>query len=235
MTTGRDWEDEADRLAARALADGLPTRWFDELWTAGERDEVDVPWDRSAPHPVVVEHAAAIPDGHDRKAVVVGAGLGADAEHLSDHGWRTVAFDVSPAAMRLARARHPESSVDYRVADLLELPSDLTGPFDLVVEVFTVQALPPSVRAAAIRGVRSLLAPGGVLLVVEVVRPDGESPMAGPPWLLDRAAMTSFAGDDVTFASLAPVANPSGPGSRPLWVGVLRRDHEDAGATLAGE
>jgi SAM-dependent methyltransferase len=224
MATDRDWEDAADRLAARALADGAPTRWFDELWTAGERDEVDVPWDRSAPHPFVVEQAATLGDVAGRSAVVVGAGLGADAEHLSERGWRTVAFDVSPAAVRLARDRHPATSVDYQVADLLELPSSLTRGFDLVVEVFTVQALPPSVRATAIRGVRSLLAPGGTLLVVAVVRPDDESQMDGPPWLLDRPAMTAFAGDDVAFASLATVPNPMRPDARPHWVGVLRRD-----------
>ena len=220
----RDWEVAADRLAARALADGEPTRWFDELWTACERDEIEVPWDRSVPHPFVVVHTANAGDGGGRRVVVVGAGLGADAEHLAERGWRTVAFDVSPAAVRFARDRHVGSLVEYRVADLLDLPPDLIGAFDLVVEVFTVQALPPSVRPAAVSGVRRLLAPGGELLVIEVVRPDGESLTAEPPWLLDRAEVTSFASDDVTFASLISAANPNGPEARPLWVGVLRRD-----------
>jgi hypothetical protein len=114
--------------------------------------------------------------------------------------------------------------VDYRVADLLELPSDLIGAFDLVLEVFTVQALPPSVRPAASRGVRSLLAPGGDLIVVEVVRPDDQSPMSGPPWLLDREAMTSFAADDVGLVSLTAATNPIRPDALPLWIGVLRRE-----------
>ena len=72
-------------------------------------------------------HAAVRGDGAGRRAVVVGAGLGADAEHLVQHGWRTVAFDVSPAAVRLARQRHPDSQVAYQVADLLALPPDLVG------------------------------------------------------------------------------------------------------------
>ena len=234
MATDRDWEDAADQLAAQAMADGEPTRWFDELWSAGERDELDVPWDRSAAHPFVVAHADASGDGRGRSAVVVGAGLGADAEHLAERGWRTVAFDVSPAAVRLARERHPGSSVDYRVADLLALPSDLIGAFDLVVEVYTVQALPPSVRAAASAGVRSLVAAGGELVVVEVVRPDDESAMDGPPWLLDRDAMTSFAADDVAFVSLAEAANPTWPNARPLWIGVLRRDEPVRGPDSGG-
>lgn len=144
--TDRDWEDEADRLAARAMADGEPTRWFDELWSAGAREEVPVPWDRAAPHPLFVEHLDARGDRAGSRAVVVGAGLGADAEHLAGRGWRTVAFDVAPAAVSLARTRHPDSTVDYRVADLLALPPELLGVFDLVVEIYTVQALPRSVH-----------------------------------------------------------------------------------------
>jgi hypothetical protein len=218
-----DWEDEADRLAARAVADGEPTRWFDELWSAGARDEVPVPWDRAAPHPLLVEHLDARSDRAGGRAAVVGAGLGADAEHLAGRGWHTVAFDVAPAAVSLARTRHPGSSVDYRVADLLALPPELLGAFDLVVEIYTVQALPRSLRVAATAGVRQLVAPGGEVLAVEVVRDEATSPSAGPPWLLDRPEMELLADDEVTMMSLQAVANPYGPDARPLWWAVLRR------------
>jgi SAM-dependent methyltransferase len=224
--TGRDWEDEADRLAARAIADGEPTRWFDELWSAGARDEVDVPWDRAEPHPLLARHVDALGDGAGRAAVVVGAGLGADAELLADRGWRTVAFDVAPAAVRLARDRHPGSSVDYQVADLLALPDDLVGAFDLAVEIYTVQALPRSLRAAAIAGVRRLVAPGGELLVVQVVRDAATDPSVGPPWWFDREEITAFAGDGLTLDSLAEVPNPYGPEAHPLWRAVLHRAPE---------
>ena len=92
-----------------------------------------------------------------------------------------------------------------------------------MVEVFTVQALAPSVRSVAVGGVRSLVAPGGELLAVEVVRPGDQDPADGPPWLLDRTEMTSFAGDEVTLSSLRAAANPLRPDGRPLWVGVLHR------------
>jgi SAM-dependent methyltransferase len=221
--TDRDWEDEADRLAARAVADGEPTRWFEELWSAGARAEVDVPWDRAGPHPFLAEHVESLGDGAGRRAVVVGAGLGADAEHLAARGWRTVAFDVAPAAIGLARDRHPGSAVDYRVADLLALPGDLVGRFDLVVEIYTVQALPRSVRAAAMAGVQSLVAPGGELFVVQVERDAATSAEAGPPWLLDRDEMAAFAGDGLVLESLAARPNPYGSEARPLWCAVLRR------------
>ena len=44
-----DWDAESARLAARALADGRPTAWFEELYAAGAREEITMPWDRTRP------------------------------------------------------------------------------------------------------------------------------------------------------------------------------------------
>lgn len=223
MTQGRDWDAVADALAARAVAEGDPTRWFDELWAAGERDEIDLPWDRTEPTDLVAAHLDDVGPGAGRRAVVVGAGLGADAELLARSGWRTVAFDVSPAAVRVVQDRYPNSTVDHRVADLLDLSDDLVGAFDLVVEVFTVQALHPSLRAQATAGVRRLLAPGGTVLAVQFVR-GARGADLGPPWLLDRAEMESFAADDVRLVSLDAVTHAARPDGPQRWVAVLTRE-----------
>jgi SAM-dependent methyltransferase len=220
----RDWDVLASRLGSRAAADGAPTRWFEELWSAAARDEVDLPWDRRCAYPPVADHVAALGDAAGRRAVVVGAGLGADAELLAAHGWRTTAFDIAPSAVDAVRGRYPGSPVAYRVADLLSLPDDLVGAFDLVVEVFTVQALPPSLRSPASAAVRSLLAPGGELLAVQLVREDGDDSSQGPPWPLDRAEMEGLAGEDVRLVTLGRRAHPARPDGPPLWVAVLRRD-----------
>ncbi|WP_392542157.1 class I SAM-dependent methyltransferase [Oryzobacter telluris] len=216
----RAWEPAADRLGQAAAADGEPTRWFEELWSAAARDELDTPWSRTQPYPPVADLVAAQGDGIGRRGVVVGAGLGADAEHLAERGWATTAFDVSASAVDLARGRHPDTVVDYRVADLFALPDDLVGAFDLVLEVFTVQALPPVVREEAAAAVRSLLAPGGTLLAVQVVREAGESPDDGPPWLLDAEGMRVFEGDDVVLDDLERGPVPNG---RALFLATLRR------------
>ena len=219
----RDWDREADRLAGEAGAAGEPTRWFEQLWSAAARDEVDMPWDRTEAYPPVAAYVADTGDGAGRRAVVVGAGLGADAELLATHGYRTVAFDLAPSAVALARSRHPDSEVDFRVSDLLDLPDDLVGAFDLVVEVFTVQALPRTLREKAVAAVRSLLAPGGVLLAVQFVLPDGADPEQGPPWLLTRDEIESFAGGDVEQVSLTRQPHPRRPGGPQAWVGVFDR------------
>ena len=220
----RDWDELADELGVRAVADGEPTRWYDELWSAANRGEVPLPWDHTDPHPVLADWLAQWPgaaDGEGRRAVVIGCGLGGDSEHLARHGWRTTAFDISPAAVAAVRERYPDSAVDYREGDLLDLADDLVGAFDLVVEIYTLQALHPSLRERAVAGVRRLLAPGGRALVVQVVRRDDQPRTDHPPWTLTRAEMEAVAGDDVVLESLDEVL-PEGRVS-PLWEMVLRR------------
>ena len=110
----RDWVEFADRRGARAVEDGEPTRWFEEIWSAGARDEIEVPWDRDSAYAPVLDFVDATGAGEGRRAVVVGAGLGADAELLAACGYSTVAFDIAPSAVELARRRHPDSAVSYR-------------------------------------------------------------------------------------------------------------------------
>ena len=222
MTQDRDWDQLADELGVAAVADGEPTRWYDELWSAAARGEVAMPWDRTHPHDLLAAYLADRGAAGGR-AVVVGMGYGADAEHLASLGWTTTAFDISPAAVAATRERYPDSPVVYRVADLLDLPSDLVGAFDLVVEIYTIQALHGSVRARAVAGVRSLVGPGGTLFVVQIVREDDEAVAAEPPWLLDRAEMEALEGDGLVTESLERLPNRAQPELRDRWRMVLTR------------
>jgi 2-polyprenyl-3-methyl-5-hydroxy-6-metoxy-1,4-benzoquinol methylase len=38
-------------------------------------------------------------DGRGRRALVVGCGLGQDAEYVAGHGFDAVAFDIAPTAV----------------------------------------------------------------------------------------------------------------------------------------
>lgn len=181
----RDWDERAGDLSAEAIAAGEPTAWFDRLYAEGTAGIVSMPWDRDAPQVELGhwwrERGAALAPG---RAVVVGCGLGADAELLAASGHRTTAFDIAPTAVAEARRRHPDTAVDYRVADLLDLPDDLVGAFELVLEIFTLQALPDPPRAQAAAGVASLLAPGATLLVIAFRHDSADPPTGGPPYPL---------------------------------------------------
>jgi SAM-dependent methyltransferase len=193
ITERQDGDERAAQLAAESIARGEATEWFDRLYVEARDGRTHVPWDRAAPHPLVAEWVQRRrPDRSGRSAVVVGCGLGYDAELLALAGFAVTAFDVAETGIAMARGRHPGSPVDYRTADLFALPASWAGAFDLVVEVFTVQALPIARRTEATRCVAGLVAPGGTLLVVASSREDDTVP-DGPPWPLTRAEIDAFA------------------------------------------
>ena len=197
------------------------TRWFEPLYTAARKGTGTVPWDRGEAHPLLVAWAAEEDvRGAGRRALVIGAGLGSDAEHLASLGFTTTAFDVAPTAVAMARERFPGSAVDYRVADLLDLPGEWAGAFDLVVEIITVQALPEELRAAATAAIAATVAPAGTLFVVSGVR-DGP-PEPGPPWPLTREQVEAFAVGGLELARLDRVPLPDAPAQR-RWLAVLHR------------
>jgi SAM-dependent methyltransferase len=196
-----DPDELVRQLAAQSLAVDDPTGWFERLYVAATEDPSVVPWDRGGPQARLVEWAAATGvTGGGRRALVVGCGLGADAEYVAGLGFDTTAFDVSETAVRIARERFPGSPVRYLVADLLDPPVAWRAAFDLVVESYTVQSLPESAHPGAIEQVTRLVAPGGTLLVIAAGRDAREPVREGPPWPLTEAEIAAFA-----VAGLQPV------------------------------
>ena len=189
--TSHDPDEDARRLSGEALRDGDPTGWFERLYADAAQGQAIVPWDRRAPHPLLVDWVERQP-ATSGLTLVVGSGLGDDAAFLAAHGYRVIAFDISRSAIESARRRFPASPVDFRIADLLNPPAEWRQHFDLVVETYTTQSLPVRLRATVALHVGRFVAPGGKLLVLAVAQ-DGDAPVDGPPWPLSRADLESFA------------------------------------------
>lgn len=184
-------EPDTTRLAAASLAAGDPTGWFEQLYAEAGAGIAEVPWDVPRPSKLLAEWARDHEvTGAGRRALVVGCGLGRDAEFLAGLGFTTTAFDISATAVRTARERHPDSPVEYGVADLLDPPPQWRGGFELVVESNNVQALPRPERDRAIANVGPLVAPGGTLLVLAAAT---GTDTGGPPWPLTRDEVEAFA------------------------------------------
>jgi SAM-dependent methyltransferase len=186
---------DVDAIARQHLEAGDPVGWFEPVYREARWEAEAIPWVGQQPHPYVVdwlERPAPQPVGS--RAVVVGCGLGDDAVALARSGYATTAFDIAPRAVSWARRRFLRSGVEWRVADVLDLPEELVGAFDLVVEVRTVQSLPGVVRDAAMQGVASLAAPGGVVLVVTLLAASSEAASAadGPPWPQAPAELAAY-------------------------------------------
>jgi SAM-dependent methyltransferase len=192
--------------------------WFETIYANAREHQGRVPWDRHGPHPELVAWLHDHPAQGDVRALVVGSGLGDDAEAVAAAGYDTTAFDVSPSAVEGARLRHPGSRVSYQVADLLALPEAWRKGFALVVEIWTVQAMPMALREPAIAVIRNLVLPGGTLLVIANSRPDHQVVPSGPPWPLSREEMASFAADGLHRTSLRHDG-----GDRGTWVGLFHR------------
>ena len=131
-----------------------------------------------------------------------------------------MAFDVSPTAVATARARFPDSRVDYRVADLLDPPAQWRAAFDLVVESLTVQSMPPRLHAQAIAGVAGMVAAGGRLLVVATARDGDDEVRDGPPWPLARREIDAFADGDLEPVRVELIRASGVP---PRWRAEFRR------------
>ncbi len=167
-----------------------PTSWFEELYARADAGEAEVPWHKGAPNPRLVDWGP--PDGAGKRALVVGSGLGDDAEYVAARGYDTTAFDVSPTAIAMSERRFPDSPVGYVVANLLDPPAEWRHAFDIVVENITVQAMPPEYHAEASAGIAEFVAPGGTLLVLSAAREEDDAVTDGPPWPLTRAEIDAF-------------------------------------------
>jgi SAM-dependent methyltransferase len=200
-----------------------PSDLFEAIYAGAEVGAAKPPWDYGAPRPQLVEWAEAQDlVGAGREALVVGCGYGADAEFLAVLGFRTTGFDFAPTAIAGARRKHPATEVTYLVADVLDLPREWEGRFDLVVESLTVQSMPPAQHRVAARSIAALVAPEGTLLVLATAREDG-SEVNGPPWPLSGAEVELFADSDLVMRRLERIESGA------WWRAELSR--EEAGST----
>lgn len=186
--------DEEARNRVRAIAQGFLSRgeatgWFEPLYKSAGGDADVIPWADRKPNHNLTEWLDREDLGARGRALVVGCGLGDDAEELSRRGWNVTAFDISPTAIDWCRKRFPNTKVDYVAADLLDPPASWKRAFDLVFESYTLQAVPPEVRDRMIPRVGEFVAPGATLLIVCRGRDENEA-QTPLPWPLPRSALS---------------------------------------------
>ena len=186
-----DAHAEALRLAEEAHARGEETAWLEPFYAAAAGDPSRVPWADRRPNPNLVPWLDAR-ESHGGRALVVGCGLGDDAEELARRGYDVTAFDIASSAVSWARSLHPSSPVDYVVGDLLHPPAEWAQAYDLVVEIYTVQVLRGEPRREALLALPGLVAPGGTLLLIARGRDDDE-PEGDLPWPLTRRELSTIA------------------------------------------
>ena len=160
--------------AARTISTGS--------YRAGRDRAARIPWADLVPNPHLVGwHREAGYEFSSRTCLVVGCGLGDDAEYVAQAGASVTAFDIAPSAIEGCRKRFPRSRVDYQVRDLFALHSGWRQRFDFVAEIYTLQVLPAHLRGPALDAMARCVAPAGTLLLISRGR-DASEDEGELPW-----------------------------------------------------
>jgi hypothetical protein len=181
----------ARKLAQEHMASDDPLGWFEELYSLAGGNASIIPWADLEPNPSLIDWLDRQGSAAKGVALKIGSGLGDDAEELARRGFDTTAFDISNKAIVWSRTRFPQSPVSYVVADLFSAPSEWEGRFGFVLESYTLQVLPPDLRADAMHRIASFVAPGGTLLVITRGREPSE-PEGFMPWPLKKEELSVF-------------------------------------------
>lgn len=173
-------------LAQKSFARKDPTGWFEKLYSGARGDESAIPWAKLKVNPNLADWIEANKiRGWKKTALVVGCGLGDDAEALAALGFKVTGFDIAPSAIAWCQQRFPDTKVNYLVDDLLNPTKISDCQFDFILESYTLQALPAEVRPQGMENISKLLAPHGTLLVICRGR-EFDEPAASLPFPLTK-------------------------------------------------
>jgi SAM-dependent methyltransferase len=118
-----------------------------------------------------------------------GCGTGLHTALFAERCNEVLAVDVSVPMLDYASTRRPRGNVRYEQRDLHEVTPSQDGPFDVALCAYTLHHVPDFVTA--LEHLRSLVRPGGTVLLVDVVDERRRVPRA---WLR-REAVRGFRAD----------------------------------------
>lgn len=162
---------------------------WEQLYQNGETH-----WDRGRPSPPLEQWLAQ--NSVEGRAVVIGCGRGHDVALLAQSGVDVQGLDIAPTAIADAKRNYSQIADRFAVADLFELPHELRGAFDVVVEHTCLSGLPPELRSRYRAGIDALLRPGGRVVGVWFINPDLDPGETGPPFPLPVSALDALFAED---------------------------------------
>jgi SAM-dependent methyltransferase len=132
----------------------LFTVWY---WLPGRRR-----WDTGVTPPELERFVGSHPSG---RALDLGCGTGTNVVYLARRGWEAVGVDFASRAIAKARRRARDAGVSstFIVGDVTRL--DVTGPFDLALDIGCLHSIAVTGRAGYATGLARLVRPGGTFLL----------------------------------------------------------------------
>jgi SAM-dependent methyltransferase len=139
----------------------------------------DMPWEKGAPSPGVVDFLATHPGLARGTVCVPGCGTGHDVREWAQAGFNTFGFDIAPGAIRLATEKTATARVtaQFQLADFLH--DEPPFQFDWLFEHTLFCAIHPGERDDYVRAVLRWLKSDGQFLAVNYLIPDADGPPFG--------------------------------------------------------
>jgi 2-polyprenyl-3-methyl-5-hydroxy-6-metoxy-1,4-benzoquinol methylase len=155
------------------------------------------------------------------RGVDLGCGSGRFTGMLAARCEKVLAVDIAEREIEIARAKRTRPNVEYRAGSLLDVHAGADGPFDVVLSVNTLFHLFGQHDAGdVLRHVRSLVAPDGTAVLVDIVSPGPRSVLWHRWWGVQDAARTwarrRSAADAWTVMRLR---------QHPVWMRHARTNH----------
>jgi methyl halide transferase len=145
----------------------------------------DMPWEKGAPSPGLVDFLAAHPDLARGNVCVPGCGTGHDVRAWAKAGFAAIGYDLAPSAIRLSREKTAAEGLTAKFQLGNFLKDRPPHRFDWLFEHTLFCAIDPSQRDEYVRAALRWLKPGGDYLAVNYVIPDKD----GPPFGTTRAEL----------------------------------------------
>jgi ubiquinone/menaquinone biosynthesis C-methylase UbiE len=133
------------------------------------------PWDTGISPPELFEFIRSNPAG---RAIDLGCGTGTNVITLAKAGWSVTGVDFAARAIAMARRKMRAAQVqaELHVRDATRLEG-IQGPFDLALDMGCFHNVAD--RAAYLRELDRILAPGGFWLMYGFTKPDPNQPGPG--------------------------------------------------------
>src|SRR5262252_8062586 len=94
----------------------------------------DMPWEKGAPSPGLVDFLAAHPDLKRGTVCIPGCGMGHDVREFAKAGFEAYGFDLAPSAIPLAEEKTKTAGLSAKFALSFFLDDETPQKFDWIFE-----------------------------------------------------------------------------------------------------
>lgn len=139
----------------------------------------DMPWEKGAPSPGLVDFLAAHPNLARGTVCIPGCGTGHDVREWAKAGFDAYGFDIAPSAIELSKEKTKAAGLKatFQLGDFLH--DQPPFQFDWLFEHTLFCAIDLAERDNYVRAVLRWLKPGGRYLAVNYLIPDKDGPPFG--------------------------------------------------------